>query len=82
MTRLTRLLILRDTVAGGRVVKAGDVIEASPADAAVLLRLGKAVPADDGVERAVDGPARRAVGAAQASTRAKAPRKRKQRRKM
>ncbi len=37
-----KIRILRDTVAGGQAVKAGDVIEASDADARYLLAVGKA----------------------------------------
>lgn len=40
-----RILITRTTVADGRIVRAGSVEDLSDADAALLLQLGKAVPA-------------------------------------
>jgi hypothetical protein len=46
-----RMLILRDTVANGAAVLAGQVCDLPDADAAMLLRLGKAVRAPD-----VSGP--------------------------
>ena len=35
--------VLRQTMLSGRVVKAGDVLEASPSDARLLIGIGKAV---------------------------------------
>ena len=48
-----KIRITRGTVAGGRAFAAGDVVEVGPADWRELLRLGKAVAADD-AENAAD----------------------------
>jgi hypothetical protein len=37
-----KIRILRQTMAGGCVVRMGDVIEASPSDARLLIGIGKA----------------------------------------
>lgn len=39
---MSKLKILRNTVCGGKNVKAGDVVEASPRDTKLLLDMGKA----------------------------------------
>lgn len=42
-----KIQILKDTVAGGQLVRAGDVIEASAGDARLLIGMGKAVEASE-----------------------------------
>jgi len=37
--------VLRQTMLSGRVVRVGDVVEASPSDARLLIGIGKAVEA-------------------------------------
>jgi len=37
------ILILKNTVADGRIVAAGQAVDASDADARVLIRMGKAI---------------------------------------
>ena len=44
---MMKVLILRDTVADGAAVLAGQVVDLPDADAAMLLRLRKAEPAPD-----------------------------------
>jgi hypothetical protein len=41
--------VLRQTVLAGQVVRIGDVIEASPSDAKILIGIGKAVEAIEAV---------------------------------
>lgn len=42
-----KIQILKDTMAGGQLVRAGDTITANPADARLLIGLGKAVEVAD-----------------------------------
>lgn len=49
-----RILITRTTVADGRIVRAGSVEDLSDADAALLLQLGKAVPAPEAASEPVE----------------------------
>ena len=68
---MPRIRITRNTVVGGKWVRAGEVVDASPADAALLIRLGKAEPVSppsvppasggEGVERAMAEPDEQAV---------------------
>ena len=39
---MSKIKILKNTVCGGKFVKKGDTVEASPEDAHVLTRMGKA----------------------------------------
>lgn len=50
---MARHRITRDTVAAGRVVVVGEVVDLSDDEARVLVALGKAVPADAGAAVAV-----------------------------
>jgi hypothetical protein len=45
--------VLRQTMLSGRVVKVGEVVDASPADAKLLIGIGKAVEAVTQVTEAV-----------------------------
>jgi hypothetical protein len=46
--------VLRQTMLSGRVVKIGEVLEASPSDAKLLIGIGKAVEAVASVAEAVE----------------------------
>jgi hypothetical protein len=46
--------VLRQTMLAGRVVKTGEVLEASPSDAKLLIGIGKAVEAVASVVDAVE----------------------------
>ena len=63
-----KIRITRNTVVSGKWAKAGEVIDASPADAALLIRLGKAVTYQQ-VERAVADPDEQAVAPPQRAKR-------------
>lgn len=52
-----KIKILRSTVCGGEVVEAGQIVEASERDAALLIVLGKAIPVkDNGEKRTIEAP--------------------------
>ncbi|GIV86625.1 MAG: hypothetical protein KatS3mg054_0654 [Chloroflexus sp.] len=55
-----RIRIIRTTVCGGRVVEAGEVIEASERDANLLIALKKAVVETEGEHRTIE-PREKAV---------------------
>ena len=46
--------VLRQTMLAGRVVRVGDVIEASPSDAKLLIGIGKAMEAATKVAEVVE----------------------------
>lgn len=46
--------VLRQTMLSGRVVKVGDVLEASPSDAKLLIGIGKAIEAANSVADVVE----------------------------
>jgi hypothetical protein len=48
-----RVRVVRDTVADGRVVLAGEVLSLPGEDAAALLRMGKAVAHEDSTDAPV-----------------------------
>lgn len=55
-----KILVIKNTVAGGRPVEVGDVIDVSDHDARFLIAIGKAVKAIDqpaSIEAAVAPPA-------------------------
>lgn len=50
-----KIRIIRSTVCDGKVVEAGQVVEASDKSAEVLIKMGKAVQVND-AERTVEAP--------------------------
>ncbi len=61
---MMKVRLLRNTVVGGKAHEAGEVVDASEADARLLFGLGKAVLFEE-VERAVVEPVETAVAAPQ-----------------
>jgi len=53
--RSMKIRIIRSTVCDGKVVEAGQVVEASDKSADVLIKMGKAVQVND-AERTVEAP--------------------------
>lgn len=63
--------VLRQTMLSGRVVKIGEVLDASPSDAKLLIGIGKAIEAAASVAEAVETIAQPAPKPTTARRRAK-----------